>query len=725
MARGLALAQSLVPGARVEIDKTLQDRPVELPKFVVGEEEEEEDEIYDATGMGSVEEDMRGAPFANDLTTVDFEMEDSLNSDLSTELSEVGTPSPAAVATGEQRLNLRGFPTPVLRNSFIQMGILETLNVDRTILIQGPLVPVLGRAAPGGIRNFITTRPSARARNKIEASASTDNRQRIAATSTGALRPKKLWQRWAVDWRHRQGPAQFSEETEMAVSGAMTVKHSRAASSLLSIDYRRYDGVPSSGIPEYKASAGQKVIGPYLPLAEFNPNGPQAGVVRETFLVGAQFESQLNRAVAFRAAAEAWTRTIDQQRFTSSQYVLDTGLFEGTREPRHIEQRQRAVAAHVELTGRFRIADIEHKLLAAAGVTWGDYDRNDRALSVADRNAQPESVRRFDPLNPDYAFPAFDPELYSRTLTDRSEFARYSSLKVSDRMAFSQGRTVVTAGVRYDEVDLLVRDGRTAALFPRVEDRTAQLSSHAGVNYQLVRNRALLFATASTAFDPTTPVDIRTGRIQENETTLGYEAGIKGRARTGRLDYSTAAFLLFNRNISRRNPLYDDPVFDANQTQPQLVAAGEERFSGLRAELRYRFSDTVSVAVRGVRMEAITTESPALGPEVGHQVTRLPRDTGTVQLRYAPSKNLPGFNCGAGLTYIGGYVTNYEDVKHAYLEYPSYALVTLHAGYSWKIGQRQMNVSLGIRNALDRDLLASHARIGAGREFAASTRMVF
>ena len=91
MARGLALAQSLVPGARVEIDNTLQDRPVELPKFVVGEEEEEEDEIYDATGMGSIEEDMRGAPFANDLTTVDFEMEDSLSSDLSTEFTRLRT----------------------------------------------------------------------------------------------------------------------------------------------------------------------------------------------------------------------------------------------------------------------------------------------------------------------------------------------------------------------------------------------------------------------------------------------------------------------------------------------------------------------------------------------------------------------------------------------------------------------------------------------------------
>lgn len=724
VAPGLISAQTLVPAVQAQIDEALRDRPLELPKFTVGEEKED-DEIYDATGMGSVEEDLRGAPFSNELTAIDFETEDSLNGDLSMELSAVSTPSPAAAATGEQRLNLRGFPTPVLRNSFIQMGILETLNVDRTIVIQGPLVPVLGRAAPGGIQNFLTTRPSARGRNKIDASASTDNRQRINASSTGVIRPKKIWQRWAVDWQHRQGPAQFTEETELAVSGSMTLKHSRAASSMLSIDYRRYDGVPSSGIPEYRTAAGQKVIGPYLPLAEFNPNGAKAGVVRETFLVGAQFEGQLSRAVALRAAAEAWTRAIDQQRFTSSQYVLATGLFEGTREPRHIGQRQQALAAHVELTGRFRTAAIEHKLLTFAGVTWGDYDRDDRALSVADRNAQPESVRRFNPFKPDYSFPAFDPVLYSRVLTDRSESARYSSLEVSDRMAFSQGRTVVSAGVRYDEVDLIVRDGRTAAVFPRVQDRTAQLSSHAGVNYQLVRNRTLLFATASTAFDPTTPVDTRTGRIQENETTLGYEAGIKGRAKAGRLDYSAAAFLLFNRNISRRNPLYDDPVFDANQTQPQLVAAGEERFSGLRAELRYRISDTVFVALRGVRTEAITTQSPSLGPEVGRQITRLPRDTGTVQLRYSPAKGASGFNCGAGLTYIGGYVTNYEDIKHAYLEYPSYALVSLQAGYSWKLGQRQLSVNLGVRNALDRDLLASHARIGAGREFAASTRMAF
>ena len=41
-----------------------------------------------------------------------------------------------AAAAGEDRLNLRGFPTPTLRNGFIQIGILETLNVGKTVVIQ-------------------------------------------------------------------------------------------------------------------------------------------------------------------------------------------------------------------------------------------------------------------------------------------------------------------------------------------------------------------------------------------------------------------------------------------------------------------------------------------------------------------------------------------------------------------------------------------------------------
>ena len=698
------------------------DPAIALPKFEV--QEHAADEAYDATGLGSHEEELRSAPFANELTMVDIDAEEGLSLETAGELSAISTTSPAAVAAGEERLNLRGFPTPTLRNGFIQIGILETLNVGKTIVIQGPLVPVLGRAAPGGIQDFITTRPQAKNRSRLEVSASTLHRQKVAAEATGTLRKNKLWHRLAVDWSRRSGPEEFVREENLLVSGALTVKHSRAASSLLSVDYRRLDAGVTPGIPEYKLATGQKILGPYLPLALFNANGPAAGVLRQSLVVGAQFEGQLNRTLALRAAVEGWWRSIDQDRFTTSQFVLATGLFEGTREPRHLEQRQHALATHLELTARFRTGTLEHKLLGYAGVTWGDYARGERALSVADRNALPLAVRRFNPAAPDYYFPEYSETLYTRVLTDRGETARYTSAEVSDRVAFARGRTVLTAGLRSDAVALTVDDRRATAPIPHLRDRTAQLSYHVGVNHQIVRNRALVFATVSTAFDPSTPVDARTGRIQENETTLGYEGGVKGRSRTGLLDYSASSFLLFNRHIARRNPLYDDPVFDANQTQPQLVAAGEERFAGVRAEFRYKLSATCNVAFRGVHLEAITTQSPALGPEVGRQIARLPQDTATAQFRRSPPKGA-GFNWGASLSYIGAYVAHYEDAKRAYLAYPGYGLLGLNAGYAWKQGPRQFTVGLNLRNALDRDLLATNARIGAGRELGFSARVMF
>jgi len=713
----------LLPGVRLAAQTTPEvDPALTLPKFEVKEHTADED--HDATGLGSHEEDLRSAPFANELTMADLAAEEGLSLETAAELAAISTTSPAAVAAGEERLNLRGFPTPTLRNGFIQIGILETLNVGKTVVIQGPLVPVLGRAAPGGIQDFITTRPQAKNRNRLEASASTLHRQKVSAEATGTLRKNKLWHRLAVDWSRRTGPEEFVREQDLFVSGALTVKHSRAASSLISVDYRRLDAGVTPGIPEYKLAAGQKILGPYLPLALFNANGPDAGVLRQSLVAGAQFEGQLNRTLALRAAVEGWWRSIDQDRFTTSQLGLDTGLFEGTREPRHLEQRQHALATHLELTARFRTGTLEHKLLGYAGVTWGDYERGERALSAADRNALPLSVRRFDPAAPDYYFPEFSATLYSRVLADRGESARYTSAEVSDRVAFARGRTVLTSGLRLDEVDLTVDDRRATAPLPHTRDRTAQLSYHAGVNHQLVRNRVLAFASVSTAFDPSTPVDARTGRIQENETTIGYEGGVKGRSRAGRLDYSASAFLLYNRHIARRNPLYDDPVFDAGQSQPQLVAAGEERFTGVRTELRYKLSDTCNVAFRGVHLAAVTTKSPALGPEVGKQIARLPEDTATAQFRYTPPKGT-GANWGASLSYIGSYVANYEDAKRAYLAYPGYGLLGLNAGYAWKRGPRQFNVGLNLRNALDRDLLATNARVGAGREMGFSARVNF
>lgn len=695
--------------------------PVILEDFTVVTTEED----YDATGMGSVEAEMSDAPFANDLISfADYVMEGD-NAEMNAELAAVAETSPADRIAGGDRLNLRGFPTPALRNSFIQIGMPETLNTAQTIVIQGPLVPVLGRAAPGGIQNYLTARPRTKEQLRFNTSVSTRDLQRATLEYNSPVVGKKFWQRIALEWQRRGSPEQFASEEARAASIALTWKLSRKASTMLALDFRQINGQVSPGIPEYRVDAGQLIAGPWLPLALFNANGPDAGVHRRSAAVTLQFDGQPAKNFAVRASLEGWWRTVEQDRFTSSVLNLDTGVFEGVREPRHLEQPQQAGALRLEGTFRFHALGGEHKLLGSASGTIGEYLREERSLAKDLRDDLPADVLRFNPFAPNYYLPPFSPELYSRINTDRLERARYTSVEFSDRAAWWRGHLVMTAGLRLDEVALRVEDRKPGTTRPHLDDRTQQVSYHGGFNYQVVPSRLLAFASVSTAFDPSTPVDVRSGRIQDNETTLGYETGLRGRALTGRLDYSAAAFLLYNRHIARRNPLYNDPIFDANQTQPQLVAAGEERFSGGRVEFKWAASKTLQLGLKGTYTRAITTASPDLPQEVGRPISRLPALTLNSTVRHRPAAGQAGFTWGAGWQYLSDYLVHYADTRRDFLQYSGYGLATLSTGYQWRQGLRQFELETGVRNAFNRDLLASNARIGAGREVTFSGRMMF
>ncbi|MCC6415874.1 MAG: TonB-dependent receptor, partial [Opitutaceae bacterium] len=457
-----------------EPSPTTADPAVRLPALEVRENDDESG--FDRTGMGTFEEQMRDAPFSNDLVDTDDFSNDADEPENDAELAAIAEPSAAERIAGESRLNLRGFPTPNLRDGFIQIGIPETLNTSQTIVIQGALVPVLGRAAPGGIRNAMTARPRAKTQTRLQTSANDRHHQRLSYEHTGALIDKKLWQRIALSWDHREGPEEFARDDTKQLSAALTWRRSRAVSLMLSLDYRETKAHASPGIPEYREHVGARIKGPYLPLAYFNANGPDAAILRRSTTAGLQFDTAPSANFALRANLEAWQRAIDQDRFTSSQLNLDTGLFSGTREPRHLAQPQEAVSAQVEGTLRFQKLGALHKLLLSANHTLGEYRREERALSPADRDALPSGARHFNPWQPDYSRPAYSPARYSRILIDRLEVGRYTSAEISDRLAFQHGRWVLTAGFRFDQVSQAITDFRPIAARPPTRDRTSQLS---------------------------------------------------------------------------------------------------------------------------------------------------------------------------------------------------------------------------------------------------------
>jgi hypothetical protein len=110
---------------------------------------------------------------------------------------------------------------------------------------------------------------------------------------------------------------------------------------------------------------------------------------------------------------------------------------------------------------------------------------------------------------------------------------------------------------------------------------------------------------------------------------------------------------------------------------------------------------------------------------VGQPIARVPDQTGSVGLRRRPARGESGWTTSVGALYVGGYVANYEDARRTERAYPGYGMVNLGIGYLWQREAQTFEWSLSVRNALGRDLLASHARVGAGREVTWSARMLF
>ena len=164
------------------------------------------------------------------------------------------------------------------------------LDVQRMETIQGPLTQVTGRAAPGGIQNFMTARPRPRPQRMLRFEGRTDGSQSFRAEANAPLVPRKVWYRLATTWTRRDGPLAYAAQNNFGLHGALTVRHSRRASTLVQLDYTRLDANIAPSIPEYRPSRTAKIVGPYLPLAEFNAAGPHAGVTKQVVHSSMQFE---------------------------------------------------------------------------------------------------------------------------------------------------------------------------------------------------------------------------------------------------------------------------------------------------------------------------------------------------------------------------------------------------------------------------------------------------
>lgn len=708
------------------MDEDAPAPPVMLEPFnVEGEDEHSPD--YDPTGLDGSRAELSEPPFANDLLSDPAFAEMPLN-ELDQELEALiaSRANAAEIAAGSENINLRGFPAPLRRNGFSQVGIPEVLNGEGGELVIGSLVPVIGRAAPGGIRNTLTARPKGRESRQLEVSAGTNGGRRAQARATGVIIPKKSWYLVSGGWSGSDGPQYFSYSSQATARLALAIRHTRATSTLWSFDILDYHGNPAPGIPEYRLVPGGPVIGPYLPLARFHTYGPRADVRRQAASLGLQLESQLSPDLALSSSTQLFGRRSTQDRFTTGQYIVSTGVFSGVREPSHRKEGFQGVTHQSDLTRRFHLLNSEHKVLAGFEFTASRDQDETRGLLAADRDTLlPVTVRTFDPDSPDYYRPDYSPDIYRRIITDRQNLLGHAAFVTSLRSAFDHGNTVFTTGLRRDFNFIEVNDNRASATTPRSDKNLANTSAHVGANQRLGRH-VLLFATASSAVQPSTRVDARTGKIQNNASTSGLEFGARASLLDRKLTLGLMGYAYTNADIVRRNPLYQDPVADADQTQPQLVTSGEEEFRGITAQIGCKPTPEWTATTRASWTHAYTVSSPDLPEEEGLQLTQLPRFTAGAGLRHTfQSSSLKGLSMGGNVTHIGEVVQSYARSGRQRLDYPAYTVASLDTGYSWTSGKLAHSVNAGIGNLFDTDLLAKTARVGAGRSLTLGWRVAF
>lgn len=609
----------------------------------------------------------------------------------------------------------RGFTAPRLRNGLTQLGFPEQIVGGRRDLLTGFMAVLYGRTAPGGIVNLTSRRPTPKTSWSFDASASDFPSFFVQAERSELLITKKLNGRRLGSWNRQDGPEDFARRAESIGTASLRYSPDKYTIIFWEAELGRTRATPSGGLPLTRETPGGPIGAPFVPLADFNTNGPFAWARRTSASTSLWAERKLPRGASLRAGTQYWHRTQRELRFATGPYLPATGRFDGTREPVFNDRAEHTVGAQLEADLPLKGKRVNQRWLAGIEGSRADGNRLRRGLPKDVRDALPSSIRSLDPANPDYTTPAYSAETYSRLLTLRDETASYLGLFLSDRLSWGRGRHGATFGLRQDWVDAAIDDQLPGAKNPHATSAVQKTTYHAGWVGQNTDGLAV-FVNHSTAFQPQRRIDSRTGRIQGNESTSGVEAGLRWQAPGKNLVVTASAYRLWNKNITRLNPAYDDPVLDPERTQPQLVSSGEEQFTGLETSLRWNVARTFTADVRAASLEAITTSSPDLPEEVGRQLPRTPRYTGSASFTWRPSADGLGWQLGSAFAWLGPQVAFYRSPTRQEWRCGGYGVLGLSSSYTWRQGKKLRHTAgLSLRNALDRDLVAAAGRLGGQR----------
>ncbi len=514
--------------------------------------------------------------------------------------------------TGSAPLYLNGTKLPMNSMS----GAMEPYNYERIEVLKGPASILYGQAAPGGIINLVSKRPTAEPLREMEVKYGTWNTKQLAMDFGGPLTEDgNVGYRLTGLARDADTMVRHINNDRQSLSGSLEWQLSGATRLTLLGGWSRTDNPYDVGKPRE---------GTLLP----NPNG---AISRKVFLgepgfdrfvvqgghLGYLLEHKINDDWQVRQNLLGYNHRANSNNLymmTSSVDAANPARVERLAVSR--DDTDKGIALDNQLLGKLRHGRFEHTLLFGVDASRSSLTR-DQAVGL---NAVPIDV--YDPVYG--STPTLDP---ARRSISR---ARQVGFYAQDQIKFD-GRWIGLFGGRYDRArtEEAPDDGR--------QDSHA-FSPRAGLMY-LFDNGLAPYYSFTKSFQPTSGMDFG-GTPFKPTTGTQHEIGLKYEP-----PGVDAAITLALYDITQRNVVTSDlanPGFS--------VQTGEVRSRGAELEGRASLNHNLDVVAAFTLTNARTTKSTR-GDE-GARPASVPRSMASLWLDYKLAA-LPGLSTAAGVRYVG------------------------------------------------------------------------
>lgn len=639
-------------------------------------------------------------PFVVDVVTAPF-MKDFALTTMNQQLSFVAGFSPSEV-TGQYQL--RGFSSSVeFVDGFRRIGLIDTIDIDRIEVIKGPDASIYGAIQPGGVVNFITKQPTTVSSGELDVDLGTNNFLETSISSSGPLnKAGTLFYRIDGANSFTNYAEAFASEHQGFLDGKLLWKPSAATS--LTVDFEHveryehpFNQVLTITEKQVMPWAGNSITeSQYYGMAtqnllDYDFAGPQSTNEYRVTSGTLTFQHSFGDVYSIKFGANAYINPyFDQLVGSGAYYPYGTGNItfangvitnpftpEVKDQPQVDFKPQRGGGMQLDNLFAFNTGPVANKLL----VTTDYYEVSQRSLTLVPLVGASQATDYYDvyhaysPAGSTFYAPQTtwnaatlgygwnttlygdNPALYNAVTTDQWTAAGDYGVFASEQASAFKDRLILMAGGRWDYVRNQVKNYNIPAVGNPLALTTVEPTAYQAFDYNtsawtyqlgaLVKatDWLSLFANKSTGFNPQPQINSNTGLALPNNTSDGYDYGIKSALMGGRLNLTLDRFAIDEYNLAVTET---DPV----TSQKDTILSGELQAKGFEFDFNYQLTANLIVLGDWGYTQTQTVNSYALTFLDDTPVRRVPRDNAGIALRYQFSSGpLRGLFVVADATY--------------------------------------------------------------------------